>query len=291
MDVSWTVTAAILGSWLLATTFQVSDLGCALADLAGARRGLRGGAVPVRVLPVLWVPPVAVLALVALVLGIDRGGRLVFERGAPLAGLLLLLAMALAALLLMGALSLLQRLSPPPYAPLHDGLRRLRPAARPDRGDVQRLRRQLDALDEREGMRERAQRFVAGPGVDDAGIVRAVPWRSALAFLVRAGWWRLLPVACGLGVVAAALVAAVGTGRGGALAVLAFALPVASAVLGALGARLSLAAGAAWRLVRRTQRAAAVLELEALERRVARGVPGLSERVSRALRILRERAD
>ena len=72
------------------------------------------------------------------------------------------------------------------------------------------------------------------------------------------------------------------------LALLAVLLPVASFLLGRSSARALRTAQSAWDEVYQKQRSEAAAELDELERRASRGVPGLSDRVSRALRILRE---
>jgi hypothetical protein len=66
-------------------------------------------------------------------------------------------------------------------------------------------------------------------------------------------------------------------------------IPVAlSAWLAVWGARISLARNLAIHAVHQKQRAEALLVLDDLERKAPRKVAGLSERVSRALAILRE---
>jgi hypothetical protein len=103
----------------------------------------------------------------------------------------------------------------------------------------------------------------------------------------RTNAWRLVPTALGVVVFVALLIAAIGS-RYWLLGVLAVLLPLASLLLGRSSARVGRMSQSAWDEVYQKQRQESVVELDELERRASRGVPGLSDRVSRALRILRE---
>jgi len=72
------------------------------------------------------------------------------------------------------------------------------------------------------------------------------------------------------------------------VAIAALLIPTASIVLAARSARMSLRARASWALVNGKQRAELVKTLDELDRRTSRGVAGLSDRVNRALQILRD---
>jgi hypothetical protein len=208
-------------------------------------------------------------------LGADWAGRLLFAEQ-PWLGVIMLLALAVGvAAAALGALVLLRQRTVPSYAVLREKLRTLK-GAKLGKDEILGLHRELRVIDTLHGG-EPARPVAARPV--------AVP--TGLASLARTDPWRLLPTALGAVVFAVVLIAAVGTGDW-ILAVLAVLVPVASFLLGRSSARVRRLAREAWNEVYRKQRAEAVAELDELERRASRGVPGLSDRVSRALRILRE---
>ncbi len=104
-------------------------------------------------------------------------------------------------------------------------------------------------------------------------------------------WWRWIPAVVGLAVVVLALVA-ISTGDAWPslwwVAIVAL-VPVVLSVLARFAeVRLRLAVRARRKTAYSARRQALVTELEQLERRASRGVAGLTERVSRALTILRD---
>src|SRR5699024_8917428 len=106
---------------------------------------------------------------------------------------------------------------------------------------------------------------------------------------------RSIPIVLAVLALAAVWVAVIG-GMGAAdadwgtivIGIAALLIPAASIFLAARSARISLRARASWALVNGKQRAELVKTLDELERRTSRGVAGLSDRVNRALQILRE---
>jgi hypothetical protein len=268
MDTSWIVAAALVSLWLIVLLFQLSDLGANWLTALNARDiPGRGG----RTHPhaVVWMPPVASLLAVAVMLGADWAGRLLFS-GSPWVGVLLLLALSVVvAAAALGALVLLRQRTVPSYAVLREKLRLLK-GVKLSKEDVVDLHRELKLIDTLHyGGTEPAAR--AGTRV-----------RAA-----RANAWRLAPTALGVVVFVAVLIAALGT-RFWMLGLVAVLLPIASYLLGRSSARIGHMSQSAWDEVYQKQRLESVVELDELERRASRGVPGLSDRVSRALRILRE---
>jgi hypothetical protein len=104
-------------------------------------------------------------------------------------------------------------------------------------------------------------------------------------------WWRWIPAAVGLAVFVVALLAISANGTWPSLwwvAIVAL-VPMALSVPARFaGIRLRLAVRARRETAYSARRRALVAELDQLERRASRGVAGLTERVSRALTILRE---
>ena len=268
MDTSWIVAAALVSLWLIVLLFQLSDLGANWLTALNARDiPGRGG----RTHPhaVVWMPPVASLLAVAVMLGAAWAGRLLFG-GSPWVGVLLLLALSVVvAAAALGALVLLRQRTVPSYAVLREKLRMLK-GVKLSKEDVVDLHRELKLIDT---LYHRGTEPAARAGTR----VRAA----------RANAWRLAPTALGVVVFVAVLIAALGT-RYWMLGLVAVLLPIASNLLGRSSARIGRMSQSAWDEVYQKQRLESVVELDELERRASRGVPGLSDRVSRALRILRE---
>ena len=145
MDTSWIVAAALASLWLIVLLFQLSDLGANWLTALNARDiPGRGG----RTHPhaVVWMPPVASLLAVAVMLGADWAGRLLF-RGRPWVGVLLLLGLAVVvAAAALGALVLLRQRTVPSYAVLREKLRMLK-GVKLSKEDVVDLHRELKLVD------------------------------------------------------------------------------------------------------------------------------------------------
>jgi hypothetical protein len=304
MDIPWIVAAAVFGLWLIATLFHLGELSAAwYAMLAAQERSAssrfrRPG-------ELFWVlPAVSVIAL-ATALAVDWAGRVIFDAGRPLVGTLMLLGIAVVLVTLsLCLLAGLRQRQPLTYARLRQSVSDAK-ATRPAKADIAAFKAQLAQLDDRHGairlgptesraltgirrrLEQTARVLASGTGMT-AGVVRSVPWRFAAALLGRGSRWRLVPVAIGVAAFVAAVVAAAVTGTGVALAVASILVPCLSYLVALVSARVSLASKVAWHAVCLRQRADAASDLHELERRTSRGVPGLSDRVARALRILRE---
>ncbi|MEO7006808.1 MAG: hypothetical protein ABI275_04540 [Terrimesophilobacter sp.] len=269
MNISGIVAAALVSVWLIALLFQLSDLGANWLTALNARDiPGRGG----RTHPgaVVWMPPVASLIAVAVMLGADSAGRLLFN-GHPWPGVIILLSLAVViAAVALGTLVILRQRTVPSYALLREKLRLLR-GAKLGKDEVVELHKELVFIDTLH------HRGSAAPASAD-GVVAAT---------VRANRWRLSPAVLGVVAFVAVALAAIGS-ESWPLALAALLLPAASYLLGRSSVRALRTAQSAWDEVYQKQRAEAAAELDELERRASRGVPGLSDRVSRALRILRE---
>jgi hypothetical protein len=269
MNISWIVAAALVSLWLIALLFQLSDLGANWLTALNARDipGRGGRTHPTAV---VWMPPVASLLAVAVMLGANGAGRLLFN-GHPWSGVIILLGLAVViAAVALGALVILRQRTVPSYAVLREKLRLLR-GAKLTKDEVVDLHEELALID---ALHHRGQS--APPSAD-----------GAIAATARANRWRLSPAILGALAFIAVAVAAIGS-EYWPLALPAVLLPVASFLLGRSSARALRTAQSAWDEVYQKQRSEAAAELDELERRASRGVPGLSDRVSRALRILRE---
>jgi hypothetical protein len=269
INISWIVAAALVSLWLIGLLFQLSDLGANWLTALNARDiPGRGG----RTHPgaAIWMPPAASLLAVAVMLGADSAGRLLFG-GRPWSGVIILLGLAVVmTAAALGALVLLRQRTVPSYALLREKLRMLR-GSKLSKDEVIDLNRELAIIDT----------------LHHRGSATPTNVQAAIAATARANRWRLSPAVLGALVFIAVTIAAVGTSWW-PLALVAVLLPVASFLLGRSSARAVRTARAAWDEVYQKQRSEVAAELDELERRASRGVPGLSDRVSRALRILRE---
>ena len=304
MDIPWIVAATVFGLWLIATLFQLGELSAAwFAILSSQERSAssrfrRPG-------ELFWVLPTATVIALAMALAVDWSGRVIFDDGHPMVGTLMLLGIAVAVVLLsLCVLAGLRQRESLTYAGLRQGLGDAK-ANRVTKADVAGFKAQLADLDARHGAiqlgpadnraltgirrrLEQTARLLANGTPMAAGVIRSVPWRFAAAILIRGSRSRLIPVGIGLLAFVATVVAAAATGTGVWIAIASVLVPCLSYLAAIIAARVSLAAKVAWHAVCLRQRADVALDLHELERRTSRGVPGLSDRVARALRILRE---
>jgi membrane protein YdbS with pleckstrin-like domain len=208
-----------------------------------------------------WAIAVCSIVLVLLVLGVDLAVRLLLDRGQLLGGLLALVGLvAVAAVTALIAARALRR-PETGYRVIREELR-AQSGTRLSKGRIADYRTWLAAIDDRQN--DLRRHVVAGRWV------RAIPVVVALAALVAAVW-----------------LAAEGTAPWWEAAIC-LVLVVVSVWFAIWGARISLARNLAIHAVHQKQRAEALLVLDDLERKAPRKVAGLSERVSRALAILRE---
>jgi hypothetical protein len=239
---------------LIAVAFQFADAGTGWHDL---RRAHSGG---LRLNPAAWTVPLAAVAAVGVLVGIARVSELL-TLGEPLQAIVvgLELAVVITGVWLAVTRGVLRR-SPDLYARLRDDLRKLDPDAKLSRADLDALRARLVAADRaRPSSRVTVRRLVLGRP------------------------YRLLPPV----VAAASLVLCIVAGDGLAIVENAALLLIAG-VFVIVGARIAVAARLAWRAVADDERSEVVRMLEDAERRSAKRIEGLGDRVTRALQILRE---
>ena len=263
VNIWWDTTLWLLVAWLSALVFQVADIGTAWYDLRSTRtRNVQFSAR--RAHEIFWVVPVAALSALIPAFGVSVGAGMVLDQEWQLAaGVLLSLAVIVIVCvgLAIGIVHLLTR-DVQGYAVVRFRVNDAK-ARKLSKDDIARWRAEVEAIDAREAVRH-----------EDI-----------------ARWLRLIPIVIGVLVLAAVWVAIAQdfTVPFWPLVGIAAAIPTAvSIVLAARGARLSLRARAAWAMVNGRQRAELVQAIDELERRTSRGVAGLSDRVNRALHILRE---
>lgn len=207
-----------------------------------------------------WTIAVCSIVLVLLVLVVDVAAELLLDRGELLWGSLSLVALvAVAAITALLAARALRR-PETGYRVIREELK-AQSGTRLSKGRIADYRTWLAAIDDRQN--DLRRHVVVGRWV------RAIPVVVALVALVTAVWLAADDAPWWLAGVCIAFV-------------------VTTAWLAVWGARISLARNLAIHAVHQKQRAEALLVLEDLERKTPRKVAGLSERVSRALAILRE---
>lgn len=265
MTGTWEVAFWLMVLWLGGLLFQIADLGTAWFDLRNARTST-GQLARRRMHELFWVAPTAALLALGLAFGIDLAANLVFDGGVlPVVGILLALAAIVLVLsaTIVATVALLTR-DIQSYALLRFAIGDAQ-ARKLSKADIQSWRGELQAIDEREAIRHEQ-------------IARTL---------------RLIPIALAVVASVSVWVAVVDGFEGGdwlpiLIGVASLAMPATSVLLAVRSARLSLRARASWALVNGKQRAELVKTLDELERRTGRGVAGLSDRVNRALQILRE---
>ncbi|MET0991925.1 MAG: hypothetical protein ABWX66_05970 [Lacisediminihabitans sp.] len=249
---------ATLGAWAVLFYCQLGDL---LAERAGLRAGASEAEAGARRTTSVRVLFGAVVLFIAAVWVVDIAARLIGTTGSgsnPAVGALLLIVLAvLLAVVATTTLFAVTDAGGAGYSRLRTELAR-HEHSRVTRDDIARFRSELDSLD--------ADRTTYRDG-------KRVPW------------WHFVPALVGLLAVLSLLLGAEPRWWLGLLALLlpSASIQVAIATAGVRATRLRAAATAD-----ETLRVGVVTALDLLERRAARGIPGLSDRVSRALQILRE---
>jgi hypothetical protein len=267
VSAAWEVALWLVILWLGGLLFQIADLGTAWFDLRNARTSA-GQLARRRAHELFWVAPTAALLALALAFGIDLAASLVFDRDVlVVVGILLALAViVLVVSVTMVATVTLLTTDIHSYALLRFAIGDAQ-ARKLTKAEVDVWRTELKAIDDREAVRhERIARALRLIPIGLSVLALAAVWVAVIDGMQQAGA-DLAPMLLGI---AAALI------------------PVASIVLAIRSARLSLRARASWALVNGKQRAELVKTLDELERRTSRGVAGLSDRVNRALQILRD---
>lgn len=254
--------------WLGGLLFQIADLGTAWFDLRNARTST-GQLAKRRAHELFWVAPVAALVALAVSLGLDLAAKHIFDQSLSLvAGVLLALAglVLVVTIAIVGTVALLTR-DIQSYALLRFRIGDAKPREL-TKAQVTGWREELAVIDERGAVRhERIARLLRLIPIGLALAAMIVVWVSiidATNWQAEAIWAPIL------------------------WAITAVIMPAASVVLALRGARLSLRARASWALVNGKHREELLRSLDELERRSGRGVAGLTDRVNRALQILRE---
>lgn len=243
--------------WVLFTLLQVVDV------VTGRQLRRAGRAVGTRDRDRLlaWTIICCAIVLIIVMFGVVVAARLVLDHAQPWFGAALMVGLAgvgaVSAILAVRAL----RKPESGYATL---LERLRAAdgSRLPKGRVKDFRRWLEAIDERE-----------------TDVRRTV---------LLGRWVRVIPPVTALVLVFAAVLLWLGGAVDLWVPLIAIAAPVISLALSILGARMSLSRNLAVHAVHQKQRSEIVEAIEDLERRAPRKATGLTDRVSRALAILRE---
>ncbi len=250
MDLALYGTAAAL----IAVTFQFADVGTGWHDLRRAHSG------NLRLNPAAWTVPLAAVAFVGVFIGIARANQLL-AAGEVLEGVVVALELVLVVVLVwMLVVRGVLRRTPDLYGRLRDDLLKLDPEGRLTRADLDALRSRLVAADKaRPSSRVTVRRLILGRP------------------------YRLLPP-----IVAAASLVLCIVGGDTLSVVENIALLAISIAFVIIGARLAVAARLAWRTVADDERGEVVRLLEDAERRSAKRIEGLGDRVTRALQILRE---
>lgn len=269
MEFAIVFAGTVLAVWMLALLLQLGDFVTLWYDAHYAEdREQQGRFGNERANTFFWLPPLVVVAALGAALGIDFAARIIFDGASPVTGLLVLLGVG-AALGLLAAIVYLAvgRRDDKSFAGLRRGLLSLTETVpgreKLSREEIGALRERLSAIDERQ------QLDVVRPG-----------WTLA----------RVAPVIVSALLLLAAIVLAVELGFGSHwwLPVIALGCAALSYVIAASSARTALGADAAWNAIRLRQRAEVFVLLDGLERSSRKGVAGLSDRVARALQILRE---
>lgn len=246
-----------VAGWALAFLLQLIDVVTGhQVKRAGRAAGTRD-----RDRILVWTIAVCAIVLILLILGVDLAARLLWDRAELLWGALVLVGFfavgTLTALLAARAL----RRPQTGYQVFRDELR-AQAGSRLAKGRLADYRSWLSAIDARTN--DVRRRVILGRWV------RAIPVVVALCAFAASVWLAATnsvpPWVAGLCVIPGAV----------------------SVWLAVWGARTALARNLAIHAVHQKQRAEAILLLEDLDRRTPRKVAGLTERVSRALAILRE---
>ena len=243
--------------WVLAFLLQLVDVRTGhQVRRAGRAAGFRD-----RDRVLAWTVTVCAVVLVALVLGVDFAARLLLDRSELLLGALLLIALAAAGAITALLAARAIRRPQTGYQVIRDELRALA-GTRLARGRIADYRNWFEAVDARQN--DLRQHVMIGR------------------------WVRTIPPV----VAAVAIAMAIWTASSGSIpgwAAVLYLVPFGVSLwLAVWGARISLARNLAVHAVQQKQRAELLLVLDELDRKAPRKVAGLSERVSRALAILRE---
>lgn len=252
-----TIMSIAVAGWALAFLLQLVDV------VTGhqVRRAGRAAGTRDRDRILAWTVAVCSIMLMVVILGVDFATRLLVDHSQLLIGALVLVAfIAVGAVTALLAARALRRPSDG-YQAFRDELRS-QAGSRLAKGRLADYRSWLSSIDERTN--DVRRRVIVGR------LVRAVPVAVALIALASAVWLTAMQELAMW------------------QALLCIVPVVVSTWLALSGARTALARNLAIHAVHQKQRAEAIILLDDLERKTPRKVAGLTERVSRALAILRE---
>jgi hypothetical protein len=278
VSAAWIVAAIVVGVWLLVALLQLGDVVTVFLDARTARdRDVPGRIARERTNELFWIVPVAALVALGVGIGIDQAARYVFtgQNLSPghsyslgtreLATLFLLgltvLVVGVAALAL-AAVAATDHIS---YSALRREMRefedeRITPT------QLDRFKSRLTRVDRRTRSRARPKAFL----LTTPSILRLAAVLVGIAVVITVAVASALhPSASTASLVWVALVA-----------------PLLSGILAVLGIRLAVSSDAAWRRVYARQRVDILKLLDGFERSTRKRVPGLGDRVAKALKIL-----
>ena len=273
MSIASTVVSVLAALWLIVALFQLGDLATVFLDSRTARdRDVPGRIARERTNELFWIVPVAALVALGIGIGIDRAARYLapghgYRLGSLELAILFLLGLAV---LVVGfaalALAAVAATDPISYSALRREMREYE--------DERILPPQLDAFRERLARIDRRSRSRGHA-------------RPTVLPLTGPNIVRLTAILLGILVVVAAIVAGVHPSPSGTtLVVLAALAPILSALFASCAIRLSRISDIAWRRVYSRQRIDILKLLDGFERSTRKRVPGLGDRVARALKIL-----
>jgi hypothetical protein len=277
VTLAWTLAAVVVGGWLLVALFQLGDVATVFLDSRTARdRDVPGRIARERTNELFWVLPVAVLVALLIGVGLDQAGRFSQAVLATPGRSNHFDSVAIATLFLLG------------LAVLVIGIAILTLAAvvATDHISYSALRRRMREFENERITPKQLDAFTARLAkIDRRTRSRTRPTRL---LLTARNLLRLIPVLVGIAVVVVVAIAQAAhpDAQNDSLVFASIAAPVLSALFAALGIGFGVTSDAAWRRVYARQRIDILKLIDGFERVARKRVPGLGDRVARALKIL-----